>query len=161
MATHSCILAYRISWTEESDWLYFMGSQRVRYNWATLILKKKSYFELHTLFVCLSKSLTCMYIICYKQQIKQNKIRGSDFLKGQGTHSAVDLKRYHKKFFIFFLTNIFPRKTLYSKRLFLSSSMKKQKGLVVSSGLCMFISIGLPSSWAPAMPFSETDNTIW
>ena len=143
-------------------WLaIFHGITKSQIQLSNAHIKKKSYFELHTLFVCLSKSLTCMYIICYKQQIKQNKIRGNDFLKGQGTHSAVDLKRYHKKFFIFFLTNIFPRKTLYSKRLFLSSSMKKQKGLVVSSGLCMFISIGLPSSWAPAMPFSETDNTIW
>ena len=31
MATHSCILAWRFSWTEEPDWLQSMGSQRVRY----------------------------------------------------------------------------------------------------------------------------------
>ena len=28
-ATHSSILAWRIPWTEESDWLQFMGLQRV------------------------------------------------------------------------------------------------------------------------------------
>ena len=30
MATHSSILAWRIPWTEEPDWLQFIGSQRVR-----------------------------------------------------------------------------------------------------------------------------------
>ena len=29
MATHSSILAWRIAWTEEPDWLQSMGSQRV------------------------------------------------------------------------------------------------------------------------------------
>ena len=29
MATHSSILAWRIPWTEELDWLQAMGSQRV------------------------------------------------------------------------------------------------------------------------------------
>ena len=32
MATHSSILAWRISWTEESGGLQFMGSQRVGHN---------------------------------------------------------------------------------------------------------------------------------
>ena len=32
MATHSSILAWRVSWTEEPDWLQFMGSQRARYD---------------------------------------------------------------------------------------------------------------------------------
>ena len=32
MATHSRILAWRIPWTEESDRLQFMGSQRGRHN---------------------------------------------------------------------------------------------------------------------------------
>ena len=32
MATHSSILAWRISWTEEPDSLQSMGSQRVRHN---------------------------------------------------------------------------------------------------------------------------------
>jgi len=35
MATHSSILAWRIPWTEEPGALQFMGSQRVRQNWAT------------------------------------------------------------------------------------------------------------------------------
>ena len=33
MATHSSILAWRISWTEESGRLPSMGLQRVRHNW--------------------------------------------------------------------------------------------------------------------------------
>ena len=32
MATHSSILAWRIPWTEESDGLQSMGSQRVRHD---------------------------------------------------------------------------------------------------------------------------------
>ena len=32
MATHSSILAWRISWTEEPDGLQSMGSQIIRYN---------------------------------------------------------------------------------------------------------------------------------
>ena len=35
MATHSSILAWEIPWTEESDELQPMASQRVRHNWAT------------------------------------------------------------------------------------------------------------------------------
>ena len=31
MATHSSILAWKISWTEEPDGLQSMGSQRIRY----------------------------------------------------------------------------------------------------------------------------------
>ena len=37
MATHSSILAWRISWTEEPGRLHSTGSQRVRYDWATLL----------------------------------------------------------------------------------------------------------------------------
>ena len=36
MATNSCILAWRIPWTEEPGGLQFMGSQRVRHNWSDL-----------------------------------------------------------------------------------------------------------------------------
>ena len=35
IATHSSILAWRISWTEEPGRLQFTGSQRVGYGWAT------------------------------------------------------------------------------------------------------------------------------
>ena len=35
MATHSSILAWRISWTEEPGGLQSMGSQRVEHNWVT------------------------------------------------------------------------------------------------------------------------------
>ena len=33
--THSSILAWKISWTEEPGRLQSIGSQRVRHNWAT------------------------------------------------------------------------------------------------------------------------------
>ena len=35
MAAHSSILAWKIPWTEEPGGLQFMGSQRVRHDWAT------------------------------------------------------------------------------------------------------------------------------
>ena len=35
MATHSSILDWRIPWTEKSDVLQSMGSQRVRHDWVT------------------------------------------------------------------------------------------------------------------------------
>ena len=35
MATHSSLPAWEIPWTEESGGLQSMGSQRVRYDWAT------------------------------------------------------------------------------------------------------------------------------
>ena len=35
MATHFSILAWKIPWTEEPGWPQFMGSQRVRHDWAT------------------------------------------------------------------------------------------------------------------------------
>ena len=35
MATHSSILAWKTPWTEEPGGLWYMGSQRVRHDWAT------------------------------------------------------------------------------------------------------------------------------
>ena len=35
MATHSSTPAWKIQWTEEPEGLQFMGSQRIRLNWAT------------------------------------------------------------------------------------------------------------------------------
>ena len=43
MATHSSILAWKISWTEEPGELQSIGSQRVRHKWATTT------YLLHTL----------------------------------------------------------------------------------------------------------------
>ena len=34
IATHSSVLAWRISWTEESDGLQSKGSHRVGHNWS-------------------------------------------------------------------------------------------------------------------------------
>ena len=42
MATHSSILAWKISWTEEPGGLQSTGSQRVRHDWAT-----NTYLHLH------------------------------------------------------------------------------------------------------------------
>ena len=45
MATHTSILAWRIPWTEEPGGLQSMGSQRVRYDWATNIFTWWSFTE--------------------------------------------------------------------------------------------------------------------
>ena len=42
IATHSSILAWRISWTEESGRLQAMGSQRIRHNQTINTLQKRS-----------------------------------------------------------------------------------------------------------------------
>ena len=41
MATHSSILAWRISWTEEPNGLQSTGSQRVRHDWSNLACMQK------------------------------------------------------------------------------------------------------------------------
>ena len=46
MATHSSILAWKISWTEEPDGLQSMESQRVGHNWAT---NTYTYLNLNTI----------------------------------------------------------------------------------------------------------------
>ena len=38
LATYSNILAWRILWTEEPGRLWFIGSQKIRYNWNHLVL---------------------------------------------------------------------------------------------------------------------------
>ena len=57
MVTHSSILAWRITWTEEPGRLQSMGSQRVGHDWVTLI-------SLH----CASLDLTSQRLSCYRVQ---------------------------------------------------------------------------------------------
>ena len=45
MATHSSILAWKISWTEETGRLQSMGSQRVRHNWSNYACMHRSPFR--------------------------------------------------------------------------------------------------------------------
>ena len=47
MSTHSGILAWNISWTEEPGRLQSMGSQRVLHDWATKQQQQQSYYQLH------------------------------------------------------------------------------------------------------------------
>ena len=42
MATHSCILAWRISWTEELGGLQSTASQRARHDWETKHIEELS-----------------------------------------------------------------------------------------------------------------------
>ena len=54
MTTHSIILAWKISWTEEPGGLQSMGSQRVRHDWAT-----NAYLLTYCLSSCYSPPLEC------------------------------------------------------------------------------------------------------
>ena len=57
MATHSSVLAWRIPWTEEPGGLQSMGSQRVRYDWATK--QQQEYFvESNVLLIPIISSFT-------------------------------------------------------------------------------------------------------
>ena len=67
MATHSTILAWKISETEEPGGLQSMGSQRVRHDWATnthfmstFILFMSACFSIPTLFILLFNLLSYM-----------------------------------------------------------------------------------------------------
>ena len=51
MATHSGILAWRISWTEEPGRLQSMASQRARHDWACMLIVDHILFNLFTCFV--------------------------------------------------------------------------------------------------------------
>ena len=51
MATHSSILAWRISWKDEPSGLQSMGSQRVRHNWSDLAWKNILLFSQQKFFI--------------------------------------------------------------------------------------------------------------
>ena len=51
MATHFSILAWRISWAEESGGLQSMGLQRVRHNW--VCVHTHAHVHIHTVWVIL------------------------------------------------------------------------------------------------------------
>ena len=60
MATHSSILAWRISWTGRPDLLRFVGSQRVGHDWATALNWTEPIFlqDLHYLSTTLLSGFT-------------------------------------------------------------------------------------------------------
>ena len=71
MATHSSILAWKITWTEEPGWLQSMGSQKVRHDPATNTTTT-------TLGVCVFVYI-CLYVyVCWRERyslLSQDKIR--------------------------------------------------------------------------------------
>jgi len=62
MAIHSSILAWRILWTEKPAGLQFMGSQRVRHDWA---------MNTHTHPYLIEHECSCKYIISIKHHSKE------------------------------------------------------------------------------------------
>ena len=62
MAFHSSILAWRIPWIEEPDRLQFVGSQRVRNDWATNPHKRVNLRRATVDVACLSQSLSPVWL---------------------------------------------------------------------------------------------------
>ena len=71
MATHSSILARRIPWAEGPGGLQFMGSQRVRHDWATT-LSLFFFLRNNSIKKCIIGSLS------YSNQRRKRNIRNSD-----------------------------------------------------------------------------------
>ena len=64
MATHSSILAWRISWTEEPGGLWHTGLLRVRHDWGALacihgMTNNVEHLLVHLLAICISYLLLC------------------------------------------------------------------------------------------------------
>ena len=57
MATHSTILAWRISWTEEPGGLQSVGSQRIGHDWAT------NTFNLLVLIFCIARFKSWFFFV--------------------------------------------------------------------------------------------------
>ena len=70
MATPSCILDWKIPWTEEPGGLQSIGSQRVRHDWATSLSlsNKKPIFFIRAILVGVRCYLTTVFI-CISQLI--------------------------------------------------------------------------------------------
>ena len=67
MAIHSSILAWRIPWTEEPDKLQFMGSERVRQDWAA---NTHTHTHTHTWISCFIY-LSFLFLIYKMQSLDQ------------------------------------------------------------------------------------------
>ena len=63
MAVHSIILAWRIPWTEESDSLQSMRSQRVGHNWSDLAWHKWGRYLLHRIAIELATALFLLVLL--------------------------------------------------------------------------------------------------
>ena len=81
MATHSSILAWRISWTEEPGRLQSMGSQRVRHDWNDLActhtsLLKKSH-DLHPHSGGRSPVWSPVQLLCHGKYLQPISLRSA------------------------------------------------------------------------------------
>ena len=64
MATHSCILAWRIPWTEEPGRLQSIGLQRVGHDWRKPSKQTIMYISTHIgpLYVCVLSHFSCVWL---------------------------------------------------------------------------------------------------
>ena len=79
MATHSNILAWKISWTQDPGGLQFMGSQRVRHYWAHTEIKSDVLgFLFVSLFFryfnCNKPALSCLWAFAYAFPLTWSKV---------------------------------------------------------------------------------------
>ena len=74
-ATHSSILAWRISWTKEPFGLQSIESQRVRHDWSNLACKRTLVCSLLTLHTCISQTHALLWMSYYQHRIVKKEER--------------------------------------------------------------------------------------
>ena len=78
MATHSSILAWKITWMEELGWLLSMGSQRVGHDWATSLSTIYGRWHLEQIsdakLGLLERSIICPNLLLIYKKVKMMEI---------------------------------------------------------------------------------------
>ena len=87
-ATHSSILAWKIPWTKEPSGLQFMGSPRVRHDWATNTRTIQCTFK--NVFLCSQSIVTCVSWLIAE--------RGDFHLSPCPVYSSVNILYWNKEF---------------------------------------------------------------
>ena len=71
MAIHSSAIAWKIPWTEETDRLQSMGSQRVGHDWVTSLSHKEDMTKIHT--VKNNHNQSCQFFFLYQTFTKDKR----------------------------------------------------------------------------------------
>ena len=90
MATHSSILAWRISWTEDPGWLWSIGSQRVWHDWSDLD-------HTHTMWIViysLAETLMDLNMVCCLDPERDETLSRTCHLFK--TQNILGMKQQHK-----------------------------------------------------------------
>ena len=95
-ATHSSILAWRISWTEKPGGLQSMGSQRVGHDWVTSL----SFFHLQTKKYMVLLMRNCEEVKLVFKYWDLNTLKFNHILNSKSSFEIVPEINYMKDFFL-------------------------------------------------------------